>query len=78
VFISGWMSNITVNHVPLCSKDDHLVMARVKHSQKFSTPFVPNLMLTKVTRYTVTIFQSQGTKRYYVHAESICNIQGLL
>ena len=39
-FVSGWVSNVTVHHVPPDSWADHLVMARVKHSRKLSAPFL--------------------------------------
>ena len=39
-FVSGWVSNVTVHHVPPGNRADHLVMARVKHSQKLSAPFL--------------------------------------
>ena len=39
-FVSGWVSNVTVHHVPPGNRADHLVMAHVKHSQKLSAPFL--------------------------------------
>ena len=39
-FTSGWVSNVTVHHVPPGGKASHLIMARVKHSQKLSVPFL--------------------------------------
>ena len=39
-FTSGWVSNVSVHRVPRDCKASHLIMARVRHSQKLSAPFL--------------------------------------